>query len=124
MKDAYITGMIEAFEGAGANHEKAVKVASVLSEFRKTAYGFGVPWQAQEEDDQPFDWKSVVIPILAAGLAGFVGYQARDKGFPDRSMFSNIKNYVMGGARNLIRQGPRPIYDYKNLLNQGKPQTP
>ena len=59
-----------------------------------------------------------MLPILAAGLSGFIGYQARNRGFGDRSAWQNIKNYLSGGARKLIRQGPRPLYDIKDAIRK------
>lgn len=110
--EAYRRGIEDTFSSAGLEKKAARYVAEAVSGLKKKAGLFG----SDDYDDSSFDWKSILIPAVALLAGGFVGYQARDKGYGDRSALNNIKNYVVGSARNLIRKGPRPIYDYKSLL--------
>ena len=118
--ESYKSGMIEAFEKAGASRDKAEKVAGILIEMQKHAQYYPAPYyqQPQGETEAEPGWgrKQIALPILAAGLSGFIGYQARNSGLGNRSAWQNIKNYLIGGARKLIRQGPRPLYDIKDAV--------
>lgn len=119
--ESYKSGMIEAFEKAGASRDKAEKVAGILIEMQKHAQYYPAPYQQpQEEQPSGWDWKHIALPILAAGLGGFIGYQARNRGFGDRSAWQNIKNYLIGTARSLVREGPRPLYSMKKIIQEQK----
>lgn len=123
MKDileSYRAGAADALVKAGTAPEAAEKIADVLVSFRKEAAVL-LPFGGVEDEEQGMPtWAKVLLPALGIAAAGYIGYQARDKGFPDRSAFKNIKNYLVGTARRLIRPRNRTYYDYDKILN-GKP---
>lgn len=122
MKDileSYRAGAADALVKVGASRETAVKIADTLTSFRKEAAGF-LPFGSDYEDDSSSNWSRYLLPLLGIAAAGYIGYQARDKGYGDRSAVKNVKNYLLGTARNLFRRRNTPYFNYDSLLGNRK----
>ena len=112
---AYIDGMAETFRTGGlsksASYDAAVKTASLVK--RASLFNFG---------NSPYDGggpsiSSILIPLIAAGLTGYFGYQAGLQGSRNRSAFSNVKNYLGRTLSKFTRNTKPPaLFDYTSMI--------
>jgi hypothetical protein len=108
---AYVQGMAEAFQASGLSKSAAYDVAKSTTAMVKKAslFNFG---------NSPYDGggislSSILIPLLAASAAGYVGYQSGIGGKKDRSAFQNVKNYIGRTLSPLFRDNKPPaFFDY------------
>jgi len=114
---SYIQGMKEAFEHGGLEKVAAQCAAEAVVSLKKQADLFNFS-DYQDPHAGGVNWSSIIVPILAAAAAGYVGYQSRDKGHSNLSAFDNVKNYVAGiGDKYVRRTRPRPIYDIRRYID-------
>lgn len=62
-----------------------------------------------------FSLSRILIPLLAAGGAGYIAYNAGMEGDPNRSSFSNIKSYLGSRMEKLFRKRPHSMFNYSVL---------
>jgi len=112
---AYVNGMAETFQTGGlsktAAHNVAKSTASMIK--RASLFNFG---NSPYGDGGGISLSSILIPLIASGLVGYVGYNAGLEGSRNKSAFSNIKNYIGRKLSPLVRSNKAPgFFDYSSF---------
>ena len=113
---SYIDGMSECLEKCGADHLTARMVASNAAALEKKAgiLGLGDDYHGSSG----ITLNSILIPLLALGGGGYIGYQSAKNGNLNDSAYNNIKRYITSTARKLVRRvSPKPFYDIDRYIN-------
>lgn len=101
---AYTSGMEEVFKSYGLNKTAAHKTAEAITEMKKKASMFNF-------SDYPsggMSLSSILIPLLAAAGAGYVGYNAAMNGSKNKSAYDNVKNYFGNALSKVVRPRKAP----------------
>ena len=105
IEKAYASGMEEVFKTHGFNKTAAHRTAEAITELTKKASLFNF-------SDNPYgggiSLSSILIPLLAAAGAGYVGYNAGLNGLKNRSAYDNVKNYIGDTLGKFIRPRRTP----------------
>lgn len=111
---AYASGMEQAFVRSGFSKKASHDVSEAITELTKKASLFNF-------SDSPYggggiSLSSILVPLLAAGGAGFIAYNAGQQGSPDKSAFTNIKNYLGSNLSKLFRRDTVPALTHFTKL--------
>lgn len=103
---AYMAGMIGTFVANGVEKTAAHAISGMKVGLEKKASMFNF-------SDNPYggggiSLSSILIPLLAASAAGYVGYNAGLNGSKNKSAFSNVKNYLGGTLDKVVRKNKSP----------------
>lgn len=113
---SYERGVAETLRLNGVNEKLAESLAEQVSGLRKKASMFN--FSDHPDYGGGFSWSSVLIPLLAAAGAGYVGYQAGIGGDKDKSFLHNAKNFAGRFMdKYLRREKPLPFYDYRRYMS-------
>lgn len=112
---AYASGMEQVFVRSGFSKKASHDVSEAITELTKKASLFNF-------SDSPggggISLSSILIPLLAAGGAGYIAYNAGQQGSPYKSSFTNIKNYLGSSLSKLFRKNTSPaLFNYASLPN-------
>ena len=111
---AYTQGMQETLLRFGMDKQASSEVTDKVLKLRKQASLFNF-------SDNPYGGgiklHDILVPLLAAGLTGYVAYNAGQQGSRHRSAMSNIMDYIGRTGNKFIRKNdPKPTFDYKHML--------
>lgn len=101
---AYASGIEEVLNANGFTKKASSNIARVTTRLKKQAslFNFG------DSQGGGISLSSILIPLLAAGVTGYVGYNAGMQGSKRRSAFTNIKNYLGKNLSKIVPDKKQP----------------
>ena len=105
---AYASGMEEVFNANGLTKRASHNTARLIAKLTKKAslISFG-------GEGGGFSLSSLILPLIAAGGAGYIAYNAGQQGSKRKSAYANIKDYLGRSLSNIIRNTkPIALHDY------------
>jgi hypothetical protein len=105
---AYAAGMAETFARSGLSKRAAHAVTGMTVGLEKKASMFN--FSDNQYGGGGIHLSSLILPLLAAAAAGYVGYNSGITGSTGKSAFQNIKNYLGRGLDKIVRKNRSPSF--------------
>ena len=114
---AYVNGMAETFQTGGLSKTAAHNVAKSTASMIKRASLFN--FSNSMDGGGGISLSSILIPLIAAGLAGYAGYNAGIEGSRNKSAFTNIKDYLGRSLNKVVRDPKAPaMFNFSSMARR------